>query len=57
MAIAERLGLDPAIVADARGLVATEDLAADDLLDEIQRTRAEIRLQHAELEHLRGQMS
>ena len=57
LAIAERLGLDPAIVADARGLVATEDLAADDLLDEIQRTRAEIRLQHAELEHLQGQMT
>jgi len=57
LAIAERLGLDPAIVADARGLVATEDLEADDLLDEIQRTRAEIRLQHAELEHLQGQMT
>ena len=55
LAIAERLGLDHAIVADARGLVATEDLEADDLLDEIQRTRAEIRLQHAELEHLREQ--
>ena len=57
LAIAERLGLDRAIVADARGLVATEDLEADDLLDEIQRTRAEIRLQHAELEHLQGQMT
>jgi len=57
LAIAERLGLDPAIIADARGLVATEDLEADDLLDEIQRTRAEIRLQHAELEHLQGQMT
>ena len=57
LAIAERLGLDPAIVADARGMVATEDLAADDLLDEIQRTRAEIRLQHAENEYLRQQMT
>ena len=57
LAIAERLGLDSAIVADARGMVATEELAADDLLDEIQRTRAEIRLQHAELEHLRQQQT
>ena len=57
LAIAERLGLDSAIVADARGLVATEDLAADDLLDEIQRTRAEIRLQHEENEFLRQQMT
>ena len=57
LAIAERLGLDPAIVADARGLVATDDLAADDLLDEIQRTRAEIRLQHEEQKFLRQQMT
>jgi len=55
LAIAERLGLDSAIVADARGMVATQDLAADDLLDEIQRTRADIRLQHEELEFLRQQ--
>ncbi|MCY3864120.1 MAG: endonuclease MutS2 [Chloroflexi bacterium] len=57
LAIAERLGLDPAIVADARGMVATEDLAADDLLDEIQRTRAEIRLRHEELELMRQQQA
>ena len=57
LAIAERLGLDRAIVADARGMVATEDLAADDLLDEIQRTRADIRLQHEELEILRQQQT
>ena len=57
LAIAERLGLDPSIIADARGMVATEELAADDLLDEIQRTRVEIRLQHAELEHLRRQLA
>ena len=56
LAIAERLGLDGAIIADARNLVATEDLAADDLLDEIQRTRAEIRLQHEEMAYLRRQM-
>jgi DNA mismatch repair protein MutS2 len=57
LAIAERLGLDQSIIADARGMVATEDLAADDLLDEIQRTRAEIRLQHEELDTLRQQMA
>ena len=57
LAIAERLGLDRSIVSDARGMVATEELAADDLLDEIQRTRAEIRRQHEEGETLRRQMS
>ncbi|MCY3779449.1 MAG: endonuclease MutS2 [Chloroflexi bacterium] len=57
LAIAERLGLDEAIVADARGMVATEDLAADDLLDEIQRTRAETRLQHEEIVYLREQLT
>ena len=57
LAIAERLGLEPAIIEDARGLVATEDLEADDLLDEIQRTRADIRLQHEELDFLRGQLT
>ena len=57
LAIAERLGLDEAIVADARGMVATEDLAADDLLDEIQRTRAETRLQHEEVVYLREQLA
>ena len=43
LAIAERLGLDRDIVEAARSMVATEDLIADDLLDEIQRTREEIR--------------
>ncbi|MCY3833086.1 MAG: endonuclease MutS2 [Chloroflexi bacterium] len=57
LAIAERLGLEAAIIADARGMVATEELAADDLLDEIQRTRADVRLQHAELDHLRQEMT
>ena len=57
LAIAERLGLDRTIIEDARGMVATEDLAADDLLDEIQRTRGEIRWQHEELDHLRGQLA
>ncbi len=57
LAIAERLGLDSSIIADARGMVATEELAADDLLDEIQRTRTEIRLQHEELDQLQGQLA
>ncbi len=57
LAIAERLGLDESIVSDARGMVATEDLAADDLLDEIQRTRAETRLQHEETVYLREQLT
>ena len=57
LAIAERLGLDSSIIADARGMVATEDLAADDLLDEIQRTRAEIRLQHEDMDHLHQQLA
>ena len=57
LAIAERLGLAPSIIAEARGMVATEDLAADDLLDEIQRTRAETRLQHEEIVYLREQLT
>lgn len=47
LAIATRLGLDPDIIEEARGMVATEDLVADDLLDEIQRTREDIRRRHA----------
>ncbi|MEZ4669239.1 MAG: endonuclease MutS2 [Anaerolineae bacterium] len=43
LAIASRLGLDDGIIEEARKMVATEDLVADDLLDEIQRTREEIR--------------
>jgi DNA mismatch repair protein MutS2 len=43
LAIATRLGLDEAIIEDARSMVTTEDLVADDLLDEIQRTREDIR--------------
>ncbi|MCY3978511.1 MAG: endonuclease MutS2 [Chloroflexi bacterium] len=57
LAIAERLGLDSSIIADARAMVATEELAADDLLDEIQRTRTEIRLQHEELDQLQRQLA
>lgn len=45
LAIAGRLGLAAEVIADARRMVATEELVADDLLDEIQRTREEIRRQ------------
>jgi DNA mismatch repair protein MutS2 len=47
LAIATRLGLPEPIIADARGMVATEDLLADDLLDEIHRTREDMRRQQA----------
>jgi DNA mismatch repair protein MutS2 len=43
LAIARRLGLDDEIIEIARSMVTTEDLVADDLLDEIQRTREDIR--------------
>ena len=57
LAIADRLGLNPEIIADARSMVATDDLAADDFLDEIQRTRADIREQHAEIDRLRQELT
>ena len=57
LAIAARLGLNPEIITDARGMVATAELEADDLLDEIQRTRAETRLQYDEIERLRQDLS
>ncbi len=47
LAIAARLGLDPEIIEDARSMVATESLIADDLLDEIHRTRDQIRREKA----------
>lgn len=53
LAIAARLGLNETIIDDARQFVALEDLVADDLLDEIQRTRHEIAKQHEETEVLR----
>ncbi|MBZ0294095.1 MAG: endonuclease MutS2 [Anaerolineae bacterium] len=43
LAIASRLGLNAEIIDAARSMVATEDLVADDMLDEIQRTREDIR--------------
>ncbi len=56
LAIAQRLGLRADIISAARGMVATEDLIADDLLDEIHRTRELIRRQHAEAERLRQEL-
>ncbi|MBN2470120.1 MAG: endonuclease MutS2, partial [Anaerolineae bacterium] len=43
LAIASRLGMDSAIIEEARGMIATESMIADDLLDEIHKTRDEIR--------------
>jgi DNA mismatch repair protein MutS2 len=56
LAIARRLGLDESIIEAARGMVATEDLIADDLLDEIHRTREMIRRQNAEAVALRQEL-
>lgn len=56
LAIAQRLGLSSAIIADARRMVATEDLVADDLLDEIHRTREDMRRQQAQISALRLQL-
>jgi len=55
LAIAGRLGLDPAIIELARGMVAIEDLLADDLLDEIHRTRESMRRQNEEIVELRDE--
>ena len=57
LAIAQRLGLNLEIIADARGMVASGDLQADDLLDEIQRTRADIREQQFEVDQLQQYLS
>lgn len=56
LAIATRLGMDPDIIEDARGMVALEDLVADDLLDEIHRTREQIRRQYEEAAELRAEL-
>ncbi|MFO7322799.1 MAG: endonuclease MutS2 [Chloroflexota bacterium] len=56
LAIATRLGLDPSIVEDARSMVATEDLVADDLLDEIHRTREDIRRQQQAITEMREEI-
>ncbi len=57
LAIATRLGLDTTIIADARSMVGTEDLIADDLLDEIHRTREDIRRQQAQITKLREEIA
>ncbi len=56
LAIATRLGLDEDVVTLARGMVATEDLIADDLLDEINRTREQIREEQATLARVRQEL-
>jgi DNA mismatch repair protein MutS2 len=56
LAIAKRLGLDSDIIESARNLVTTEDLIADDLLDEIQRTRHDIQAQNAQITTLRREI-
>jgi len=56
LAIASRLGLDADIIEAARGMVATEDLVADDLLDEIHRTRETIRREHDQIASLRAEL-
>jgi DNA mismatch repair protein MutS2 len=56
LAIARRLGLGDEIIEAARAMVATEDLIADDLLDEIHRTRETIRRQQEESERLRHEL-
>ncbi len=56
LAIAQRLGLNEMIIEDARGMVATEDLVADDLLDEIHRTREDIRRQQEVISLMREEV-
>jgi DNA mismatch repair protein MutS2 len=47
LAIAERLGLEGSVIEAARGLVAPQEIDAQDLLDEIQRTRDDTRREQA----------
>ncbi|MBN2471506.1 MAG: Smr/MutS family protein, partial [Anaerolineae bacterium] len=47
LAIASRLGMNATIIEEARGMITTESMIADDLLDEIHRTRDEIRREKA----------
>ncbi|MCA0456899.1 MAG: endonuclease MutS2 [Chloroflexi bacterium] len=56
LAIATRLGLSDEIIESARSMVTTEDLVADDLLDEIQRTREEIRRDRSLIAALREEI-
>jgi DNA mismatch repair protein MutS2 len=52
LAIAERLGLDPALLQEARSMVSTTDLEADRLLEKIQRERETARRERADAEKL-----
>lgn len=56
LSIARRLGLREDIILAAREMVATEDLIADDLLDEIHRTRESIRRQNEEIEAVKKEL-
>ena len=56
LSIATRLGLDELIIDNARSMVATEELVADDLLDEIQRTREDIRKNHLAITVVREEL-
>ena len=47
LVIAERLGLDPQVIEAARKMVAPQEIDAQGLLDEIQRTRDDTRREHA----------
>jgi len=53
-AIAERLGLDPVIIAEARALVPVGDLEAEALLADIHETRQEMRQERAALSAARA---
>jgi DNA mismatch repair protein MutS2 len=56
LAIATRLGLDMEIIENARTMVTTENLVADDMLDEIQRTREDIRKNQLAITALREEI-
>lgn len=55
-AIAERLGLDPAIIAEARALLPVGDLEAEALLADIHETRQEMRQEQAALRAARARV-
>ena len=55
-AIAERLGLDPAIIVEARALVPVGDLEAEALLADIHETRQEMRQEQAALNAARARV-
>jgi DNA mismatch repair protein MutS2 len=52
LAIAQRLGLDPALLQEARSMVSTSDLEADRLLEKIQHEREAARNERADAEKL-----